>query len=114
MKFCPKCGTLMRPVRRQGKRVLVCPSCGYEEDAGGTGGSYSISSKIKHSPRDKIIVLDSDQKLESLPKIRDQVYCPKCGHNEAYYWVMQTRRADEPPTRFYRCTKCNYVWREYE
>ncbi|MEM4865380.1 MAG: hypothetical protein QXY09_02690 [Acidilobaceae archaeon] len=26
---------------------------------------------------------------------------------------MQTRAADEPPTRFYRCTKCGYTWREY-
>ncbi|MCD6114052.1 MAG: transcription factor S, partial [Thermoprotei archaeon] len=40
--------------------------------------------------------------------------CPKCGNREAYVWMMQTRAADEPPTRFYRCTKCGYTWREYE
>ncbi|MBI2112883.1 transcription factor S, partial [Candidatus Woesearchaeota archaeon] len=26
---------------------------------------------------------------------------------------QQTRGADEPETRFFRCTKCNYTWREY-
>lgn len=114
MKFCPNCGTLMRPSKRGGKRVLVCPSCGYVEDSGSPSSGYSISSRIKHSPKDKIVVVDSRQAEESLPKLRDQVYCPKCGHNEVYYWVMQTRRADEPPTRFYKCVKCGHVWREYE
>ena len=42
------------------------------------------------------------------------VKCPKCGHDEAYYKIIQTRRADEPPTRIYKCTKCGHVWREYE
>lgn len=115
MRFCPKCGTLMRPVRRGGKRILVCPSCGYEETSSNPVGSgYSISSKIQHSPKDKIIIIDSKEADERLPKLKDQVYCPKCGHNEVYYWVMQTRRADEPPTRFYKCVKCGHVWREYE
>jgi len=27
--------------------------------------------------------------------------------------MIQTRAADEPPTRFYRCTKCGHTWREY-
>ncbi|RLG10996.1 MAG: transcription factor S, partial [Thaumarchaeota archaeon] len=40
--------------------------------------------------------------------------CPKCGNREAYYWAVQTRSADEPMTRFFRCTKCGYTWREYD
>jgi len=39
--------------------------------------------------------------------------CKKCG-SDGILWMMQTRSADEPSTRFYRCTKCNHTWREYE
>ena len=27
--------------------------------------------------------------------------------------MFQTRSADEPTTRFYRCQKCKFTWREY-
>ncbi|KAH7829580.1 putative transcription factor S [Monocercomonoides exilis] len=38
--------------------------------------------------------------------------CPRCGHNEAYHFEMQTRSADEPATHFYKCVKCKLNWRE--
>ncbi len=113
MKFCPNCGTLMRPSIKDGKKVMVCRKCGYVEEPK-TKTAYKITSKIKHSPREKTIVIDSKKESETLPKLKDVVYCPKCGYNEVYYWIMQTRAADEPPTRFYRCVKCGHVWREYE
>ena len=45
------------------------------------------------------------------PKIKAK--CEKCGHGIALYWTQQTRGADEPETRFFRCTKCGFTWREY-
>lgn len=56
----------------------------------------------------KIEVMEN---FELNPKIR--VNCDKCGHTVAYYWTQQTRGADEPETRFFRCVKCRYTWREY-
>ena len=50
-------------------------------------------------------------KLDSRPKIKTK--CEKCGHKVAYYWTQQTRAADEPETRFFKCEKCEYTWREY-
>ncbi len=44
---------------------------------------------------------------------KTRVKCPKCGNMEAYVWIEQTRAADEPPTKIYKCTKCGYMWREY-
>ncbi|AOL15858.1 DNA-directed RNA polymerase subunit M [Sulfolobus sp. A20] len=30
MKFCPKCGGLMIPTKKDGKEMLRCTKCGYE------------------------------------------------------------------------------------
>ncbi|MGB9725658.1 MAG: transcription factor S [Fervidicoccaceae archaeon] len=114
MKFCPKCGTLMQPRRINGINYLVCPKCGYKEEVSSSQPTYKVANKIKHTVREKSIVIENDKIPETLPKLKDAVYCPKCGHNEVYYWTMQTRAADEPPTRFYKCAKCGHVWREYE
>lgn len=38
--------------------------------------------------------------------------CPKCGHEEAYWWTRQTRASDEPETKFLQCVKCKYKWRD--
>jgi DNA-directed RNA polymerase subunit M/transcription elongation factor TFIIS len=35
--------------------------------------------------------------------------CPRCGNPKAYFRMRQTRRADEPTTVFYTCTKCGAV-----
>jgi len=49
--------------------------------------------------------------VTTLPKTR--ITCEECGHTEAYFVIRQTRAADEPETRIYRCCKCNHSWREY-
>ncbi len=110
MKFCPKCGTLMVPRRREGQQVYVCPKCGYEDAS--TGPGIRIARSINHSVKEKIIVVEGDTP-KGLPKMKG-IVCPKCGHEEAYYWLQQTRAADEPSTRFYKCVRCGHVWREYE
>lgn len=40
--------------------------------------------------------------------------CPECGNNEAYWYMQQTRSADESETRFYICTECDHKWRGYD
>jgi len=95
--FCPKCGSLL--ISKNGK--LVCPEHGPVEK--------EVTFKEKSKTKKDVGVMK--EKPEVHPKTKAQ--CPKCGNNEAYYWVVQTRAADEPPTRFYKCTKCGHVWREY-
>lgn len=111
MRFCPKCGTLMRVSKVGDARVLRCPRCGYSE-GNEQNPTALLKERIKHSPKEKTLVL-SEKREEPLPKVRD-VICPRCGNDEAFWWILQTRRADEPPTRFFKCTKCGHVWREYE
>jgi len=112
VEFCPKCGSLLVPRRTDNKNTLVCPKCGFSKSAESV--RYVLSQDIKHHEREKTLVIEKGEDVRALPKIKGMVTCPKCGHDEAYYWMIQTRRADEPPTRFYRCTKCGHVWREYE
>jgi DNA-directed RNA polymerase subunit M len=79
-------------------------TCGYEEEATGKAQVFKTNAHEK----EVAIVSENDV---TLPKTR--ITCPQCGHTEAYFSISQTRSADEAPTRFYRCCKCNYRWREY-
>jgi len=107
--FCPKCKTLMVPVKRSGRTVFKCSKCGYEEEPEASSlEAYRERSEVRRG--EGVMVVEREGEL--LPKTRAR--CRRCGNEEAYYWLQQTRAADEPPTRFYRCTKCGYTWREYE
>ncbi|KAL5353401.1 hypothetical protein V496_03956 [Pseudogymnoascus sp. VKM F-4515 (FW-2607)] len=43
-----------------------------------------------------------------------EVQCPRegCESNEAAFFQVQIRSADEPMTSFYKCMTCNNRWRE--
>ncbi len=104
VKFCPKCNNIMLP----NGDSLVCTVCGYCESMSEKGGNYELKEKIE-SKKEEIVVIEN---VETLPTTR--IECPECGNMEAYWWLQQTRCADEPETRFYKCTKCNHTWREYD
>ncbi len=114
MRFCPKCGGVMVPSKEGGVVVLKCTRCGYVHSVGSKEelGSYRVTNVIEHSEKEKTVVI-SEHEVSGLPISRD-VVCPKCGWREAYYWTLQTRAADEPATRFFKCVKCGHVWREYD
>jgi DNA-directed RNA polymerase subunit M len=103
MKFCPKCEARLKLADSQSE--FVCPKCGYSEK----GSKTTRQTKAEGSFT--INVLDEEEKKESLPVIK--IECTKCGNNEAVWWMLQTRSADEPTTQFYRCIKCGYTWRNY-
>ena len=103
--FCPKCGSILSPKEKAGKRVLFC-SCGFTKSPEEEDTSAEITEKVEAAK--KIEIMES---VETNPKIKAK--CEKCSHNVAYYWTQQTRGADEPETRFFKCEKCNFTWREY-
>lgn len=109
MEFCPECGNMMYPKKEDEEEVvLVCRQCGHEmkgEDE--EDDSYKVTREGKKKEETAVIEKDT----ESLPKTSKK--CPECGHGKAYWWMQQTRSADEPSTRFYRCVKCGKTWREY-
>ncbi len=104
MKFCPKCGTVLTPFQKSNKIILKCAKCSYETSKG-------EKAYAKPRPEEKVVVIGKQaQKIQTLPTVK--VECPKCGYNQAQYWIVQTRGADESSTQFFRCVKCQYTWRE--
>ncbi|MBR9690126.1 transcription factor S [Candidatus Woesearchaeota archaeon] len=106
MMFCPKCGSLLTPKKEKGTTVLNC-KCGYTNKK--VEEVKPITEKV--STEDKEIEVITDEETKTLPLTDEE--CPKCGHNKAYYWTVQTRAADEPETKFLKCEKCGHTWRDY-
>lgn len=102
MEFCPDCGKMLIP--KDGE--LKC-SCGYEKGKATTDG-YSISEEINADETVKILGKDVN-----VGQITNEV-CPECGHDKASYKLIQTRSADEAPTRIFTCVKCKHTWRAYD
>jgi DNA-directed RNA polymerase subunit M len=82
----------------------VCKSCNSSEDIGGDSQIFKTQSINKETT----VITEN---VATLPKTR--IPCPECEYPEAYFVIRQTRAADEPETRIYRCCKCNHSWREY-
>ncbi|MGC9133322.1 MAG: transcription factor S [Nanopusillaceae archaeon] len=104
MKFCPKCGALMK---KEGD-YLVCPKCGYKEKIKDDNIAV-FNEKVNKSS--EITVIEQEYKLYP---IDNEIVCPKCGQKGAYFWSIQTRAGDEGETKFYRCIHCGYTWRVYD
>ncbi len=101
MKFCPNCEVKLK----KGDSGLQCPKCDYVE------GNETISKTVVEEHESQFNVLSENETVETLPTIK--IECEKCGNDEAVWWMLQTRSADEPTTQFYRCSKCRYTWRNY-
>ena len=102
MKFCPHCDIRLKKT----DHGLSCPKCDYRE-----GKEDTQTKKVVEEDVSELNVLEGSEGEETLPTIK--IECEKCGHDEAVWWMLQTRSADEPTTQFYRCTKCNHTWRDY-
>lgn len=101
MEFCPKCGAVLIQKRKRDG----CPRC-----------NYSSKDKIKLTTSEKIgkkeeIGLLTEKDMQILPVTSEK--CRKCRNKEAYFWTVQTRSGDEAETKFFKCTKCEFTWREY-
>lgn len=110
MVFCKKCGGLCVPKKQGDKVVYVCRCCGAVQESNSKTENIVSESIKKDKP--KISVFNEDSEKKKLPTVEH--VCPKCKNTKAIFWMKQTRRSDEPPTRFYKCTKCGHISREYE
>ena len=108
MEFCEKCGHVLIVEKKKKHAYLICKKCGRKKKI--AKEKIMISEKVVEGKK-PIVVMGKDEGLSELPKTK--IMCPRCENNEAHWWMQQTRAADEPPTIFYKCTKCGYSWRSY-
>ena len=113
--FCEDCGELLDFEIITNNNV-ICQKCGGEKPLEKIKNHFIESvekfelSKIwMNKLKKKEDILRQGQKVKKA--IIDEV-CPKCGHNKLYYYVMQTRSADEGSTVFYECIKCGYKFNQ--
>ena len=100
MAFCGNCKSLVYP--KDGK--LVCRKCGWTSSGPVTGNVLSSGPAGKER-----VVLEEESDVRQ----QQNVQCPKCGHDKAFFHLMQTRRSDEPPTQINECVNCHHSWRDY-
>ncbi|MEM2637554.1 MAG: transcription factor S [Candidatus Korarchaeota archaeon] len=117
MKFCDKCGGIMKITERDYHRVAECTKCGNqidltEDTEKSLEEQFVVRQKIDSKKYGTRVISGSEVRKMSVESIV-RIECPKCKNMEAYSWQMQTRSADEGATTFYKCTKCGYSWREY-
>jgi len=104
MLFCKKCQGLLIPKKQGANTIMFCPKCGFKSKE--TEG-VETKEELKQEKTLEII----DKELETRPLVEQE--CPKCSHDKAYFWEIQTRAGDEPATQFFKCEKCNHTWRKY-
>ncbi len=101
MEFCPKCGAVLIEKRKN----FGCARCSYSAK-----GKVKLSSSEKIGEKKKIEVINQKD-TETHPITAQE--CKKCKHPKSYFWTVQTRSGDEAETKFFKCVKCAYTWRDY-
>ncbi|KIY96363.1 DNA-directed RNA polymerase III subunit C11 [Monoraphidium neglectum] len=108
--FCPTCGNMLL-VELEGTTSglrYFCQTCPYVFDI-----QHTIRRRSKLTPK-KVEDLFDETKMWANAQKTTSTVCPACRNNEAYFYEMQTRSADEPATVFLRCcnNNCKKVWSE--
>jgi len=88
-----------------GEDEWVCRNCDHTKEIDSDNPNVITS---KREEKNTVVV---EEEFSTLPKTNAR--CPECDNTEAYWRLQQTRAADEPETRIYRCTACRHTWREY-
>ncbi|MEM0015368.1 MAG: DNA-directed RNA polymerase subunit M [Zestosphaera sp.] len=88
MKFCPKCGTMLMPVKEGDKTYLVCPRCGYREVLK-ERAKYKLESKTSNERRVKTtsVVSSEGEKLRKSEELEQE--------KENYYEIFLDLMSEE-------------------
>lgn len=114
MDFCPKCGKLLHTEKnKNNENILICIKCGFKRDLG-ENEEVVFTEEVEHNLIKEMTTVFDETEIDSTKPTEDK-YCEDCKKiQKISFWMIQTRSADESPTRFFRCTICDKTWREYD
>lgn len=107
MQFCEECGSLMHADPDTDE--MVCSGCEARTRKDEERAAEFVSTETQTF--DDVIETEEGDADEGKPTA--DVVCDDCGNDRAWYTIKQTGAADEPPTRFFKCTECGHRWRGY-
>ncbi|EON95948.1 putative dna-directed rna polymerase iii subunit rpc10 protein [Phaeoacremonium minimum UCRPA7] len=106
--FCPTCANILTvSAMATGNNRLECRTCPYEFAI-----SEPLYSRREFTRKEKEDVFGGPGAWDNAQKHTVQCPAEDCDGNEAAYFQVQIRSADEPMTTFYKCMKCGHRWRE--
>ncbi|KAK2768072.1 DNA-directed RNA polymerases iii kda polypeptide [Colletotrichum kahawae] len=106
--FCPNCANILTVSAYAGVRNrLECRTCPFEHAI-----TEPIYSRRAFERKEREDVFGGPGEWDNADKARAQ--CPKegCNGDEAAFFQVQIRSADEPMTTFFKCMTCGTRWRE--
>ncbi len=114
MDFCPNCGKILHTEKdKKSKTILMCAKCGFKRNLE-IDEQVTFTEEVEHNLIREMTTVMNESEVDSTKPIKE-MYCPKCETKQnVSFWQIQTRSADESPTRFFRCVTCGETWREYD
>ena len=113
IRFCPECSHMLHPKDQGGRLAFECitQGCGYEvvvEDT--TSKSENLVSRRDLQKENKNIILYPEYALDpTMP--RENIECPKCGHNEAVFMITTDNEDSKIILVFICCNpECGQQW----
>ncbi len=114
MDFCPNCGKILHTEKdKKNKTIIICLKCGFKRNLE-IDEQVTFTEEVEHNLIREMTTVMNESEVDSTKPIKE-MYCPKCETKQnVSFWQIQTRSADESPTRFFRCITCGETWREYD
>ncbi len=91
--------------------MLCCAKCSFTKQPVDRKTEARTGAVIQPKAKPFLTVVGEKDEVNTMTKIKKP--CDKCGNDEVYVWMVQTRGGDEAMTQFMRCTKCGHTFREY-
>lgn len=107
MQFCDACGSMM--IAQDDRMVCTNEDCGASTHRDEARAAAFVSTEAQ----DDADVIETEAGAADEGKPTAEARCDRCDNDRAWYTIKQTASADEPPTRFFKCTECGYRWRDY-
>lgn len=105
---CPHCANILTvSLTNQGTNRLECRTCPFEHAI-----KEPVFSRREYERKEKDDLFGGPGAWDNAQKGRVQCPVEDCNGEEAAFYQVQIRSADEPMTSFYKCMTCGQKWSE--